>query len=151
MQTIIQRVTQAQVTVDGEVVGKIGEGLVALVAVAPDDDGQDVEWTFNKLLGLRIFRNGDKHFDYDVRKIDGGILLVSNFTVAADARKGRRPSFEGAAPAEVAEKLFAQLVQITTRFWENTQSGRFGADNLVSLTNDGPATFILDSRLTLRR
>ena len=151
MQTIIQRVTQAQVTVHGEVVGKIGEGLVALVAVAADDDGRDIEWTFGKLLGLRIFRDGDQHFDQDVRDINGGILLISNFTVAADARKGRRPSFDQAAAPEIAEKLFAQLVEMTTRFWPNTQSGRFAADMLVTLVNDGPATFILDSRQTLRR
>src|SRR5262245_34853995 len=111
MQTVVQRVSQARVTVDSEVVGEIGEGLLALAAVAADDDARDLEWTAQKLVSLRIFRNGDKAFDRDVREIGGSILLVSNFTVAADARKGRRPSFDSAAPPDVAEGMFAAFVE----------------------------------------
>jgi len=104
----------------------------------------------NKLVGLRIFRNGDKHFDRDVREIGGSILLVSNFTVAADARKGRRPSFDGAAPPPLAEKMFAQFVEMLRATGIPVRTGIFAADMLVSLTNDGPATFILDSRQTIQ-
>src|SRR4051812_37800012 len=151
MQTVIQRVSQAQVTVDAEMVGKIDAGLVALAAVAADDEAIDIEWTVNKILGLRIFRSGEKHFDKDIREAGGGILLVSNFTGAADARKGRRPSFDAAAPPAVAEKMFEQFVQMMRAQWSPVETGRFAADMLVSLINDGPATFILDSRQTLRR
>src|SRR5438128_8550533 len=102
MIAVVQRVTEARVTVEGRVVGEIGAGLLVLVAVEKEDATSDVEWMANKLVGLRIFRDerGEKHFDRDVREIGGGILLVSNFTVAGQTRKGRRPSLDGAASPE---------------------------------------------------
>jgi D-tyrosyl-tRNA(Tyr) deacylase len=152
MQTVVQRVKEAKVTVYGEAVGQIGEGICALAAVAADDDERDLEWTAQKLVSLRIFRNpeGDKAFDRDVREIGGGILLVSNFTVTADARKGRRPSFDGAAPPEMAEGLFSRFVEIVRATGVPVATGRFAADMLVTLVNDGPATFLLDSRGTIQ-
>jgi D-tyrosyl-tRNA(Tyr) deacylase len=150
MITIIQRVSQAQVTVHDEIVGQIGPGLLALTSVTPDDDARDIEWTAQKLVSLRIFRNGDKHFDLDVREVNGSILLVSNFTVAADARKGRRPSFDSAAPPQVAQGMFDQFVEAVRATGVPTQTGRFAADMKVSLTNEGPATFIIDSRQTIQ-
>ena len=146
MQTVVQRVSQATVTVQGDLVGEIGEGLVALAAIAADDDARDIEWTAQKLVSLRIFRNGEKAFDRDVREIGGGVLLVSNFTVAADARKGRRPSFDPAAPPQIAEGMFEQFVNAVKATGVPVATGRFAADMLVSLVNDGPATFVLDSR-----
>ena len=145
MITIVQRVIEARVTVAGEVVGAISSGLLALAAVAKGDTEKDIAWTAAKLAGLRVFRSDGKHFDRDVREIGGSILLVSNFTVAASTRQGRRPSLDGAADPAVAEAMFARLVEATRAQGVTVATGRFAADMQVSLVNDGPATFILDS------
>lgn len=142
---IVQRVTAARVEVDGQIVGRIEHGMVALVAVTRDDEARDVTWTAEKLLGLRIFRNADKHFDLDVKQIGGGMLLVSNFTVAAETRKGRRPSLDAAAEPERAQKLFDVLVNAIRASGIVVATGEFGANMQITLTNDGPATFIVDS------
>ena len=146
MIAIVQRVTEAKVEVNGRVVGQIGHGALVLVAVHVEDTRADVEWMAGKLSGLRVFRNGDKHFDIDVREAKGSMLLVSNFTVAAQTRKGRRPSFDQAAGGEVGRKWFDELVAMVRAAGVPVATGEFGADMLVSLTNDGPSTFILDSR-----
>ncbi len=150
MISIIQRVSQANVTVHDEIVGQIERGILALSSVTPGDDARDIEWTTSKLVSLRIFPSGDKHFDLDVREIGGSILLVSNFTVAADARKGRRPSFDSAAPPQIAERMFERFVDAVRATGVPVQTGRFAADMRVSLTNEGPATFIIDSRLSVQ-
>jgi D-tyrosyl-tRNA(Tyr) deacylase len=140
---IVQRVTEAQVSIDGEIVGKIGVGMLVFAAVERDDAPADVQWTASKLVGMRIFRNGDKHFDQDIKQIGGSVLLVSNFTVAAATRKGRRPSFDPAADPADAEPVFQNLVDAVKSQGVQVETGRFGAAMLVSLTNDGPATFIV--------
>src|SRR5215213_5616795 len=145
MIAVVQRVTEASVTVAGEVVGKIGHGLAVLIAVHRTDTETDVRWTANKLAGLRIFRQGEKYFDADVRQVGGSILLVSNFTVAADTRGGRRPSFIAAAETERGRELFDQLVAAVRALGVPVETGRFGADMLVSIVNDGPVTVIVDS------
>jgi D-aminoacyl-tRNA deacylase len=147
MITIVQRVSEARVTVAGEIVGAIQSGILALAAVAKGDTDKDVAWTAAKLAGLRIFRSDDggKHFDRDVREIGGSILLVSNFTVAASTRQGRRPSLDGAAEPVVAQAMFARLVEATRAQGVAVATGKFAADMKVVLVNDGPATFILDS------
>jgi D-tyrosyl-tRNA(Tyr) deacylase len=147
---VVQRVTEASVTVAGEVVGRIGLGLVALVAVHATDEAADVSWMAGKLAALRVFRAGDKHFDIDVRQAGGSILLVSNFTAAGDTRKGRRPSFDAAAPPEKGRALFDALVEAVRASGIQVATGQFGADMSVALTNDGPATFIVDSRGTVQ-
>jgi D-tyrosyl-tRNA(Tyr) deacylase len=146
MIAVVQRVTEASVVVEGETVGKIGAGLAVLAAVHRTDTDADVAWTANKLAGLRIFRNGDKYFDADVRQVGGSILLVSNFTVAADTRGGRRPSFIAAAETERGRELFDQLVAAVRVLEVPVETGRFGADMLVSIVNDGPVTVIVDSK-----
>lgn len=146
MISVLQRVTEAQVVVAGEVVARIGGGLLALAAVHATDTEADVAWTAAKTVGLRIFRSGDKHFDVDVRQAGGSVLLVSNFTVAAQTRHGRRPSFDPAAPPEKGRELFDSLVAAVRAQGVPVQTGVFGADMAVSLVNDGPATFIIDSR-----
>jgi D-tyrosyl-tRNA(Tyr) deacylase len=148
MLSILQRVTHASVTVDGQTIGQIGPGLLALVAVHREDSADDIAWTANKLVSLRIFRNAveHKHFDLDIRQAGGSILLVSNFTVAGATRKGRRPSFDAAAPPEVGRKLFDDLVRAVQALGIPTATGEFGADMQVTLTNDGPVTFIVNSR-----
>jgi D-aminoacyl-tRNA deacylase len=146
MISIVQRVTSARVLVDGALIGEIAAGMVVLVAIHREDSQADVEWTASKLAGMRIFRNGQQHFDRDIREVGGAILLVSNFTVAAATRKGRRPSFDAAAPPEAGSRLFDQLVEAVGRLGIPTATGRFGADMQVVLINDGPVTLIVDSR-----
>ena len=145
MIAVVQRVSEAAVTVDGEIVGKVGPGLAVLAAVHRTDTDADVAWMANKLVGLRIFRNGDKYFDADVRQVGGSILLVSNFTVAANTREGRRPSFIAAAETETGRAMFDKLVAAVRALGVPVETGRFGADMLVSLVNDGPVTVIVDS------
>jgi D-aminoacyl-tRNA deacylase len=148
MITVLQRVTSASVTVDGHTVGAIGHGLLALVAVTREDTPADVKWTADKLIALRLFRDpaSDKHFELDVRQVGGSILLVSQFTLAADARKGRRPSFDAAAPPEQARQTFDELVRQVAATGIPVATGQFQADMQVTLTNDGPVTILLDSR-----
>src|ERR1051325_7768189 len=113
MIAVIQRVLEGKVEVAGRVVGQIGHGVLALVAVAQEDGAEDVQWMANKLASIRMFRSGDgqKHFELDVREVKGSILLVSQFTLAAQTKEGRRPSFERAATPEMGRKLFDELVK----------------------------------------
>jgi D-tyrosyl-tRNA(Tyr) deacylase len=145
MIAIVQRVTEAAVTVEGETVGQIGRGLVALVAVTKTDTTAEADWLAAKLVALRVFRAGGKHFEADVTQVGGSILLVSNFTVSAKTKKGRRPSLDAAAEPAKAQALFDYLVGVVRKLNVSVATGRFGADMRVSLTNEGPATFILDS------
>jgi len=148
MIAVLQRVLEAQVAVDGTVVGAIGPGILALVAITQEDGAEDVTWMANKLASIRMFRSGDgeKHFELDVREVKGGILLVSQFTLAGQTRKGRRPSFEKAAAPEMGRKVFDELVKAVAALGIPTQTGQFAADMKVSLVNDGPVTFIIESR-----
>ena len=145
MIAVVQRVTQGRVVVADRLVGEIAAGLLALVAVHADDTDADVAWTAGKLVGLRIFRNADKHFDADVKQAGGAVLLVSNFTVAARTRQGRRPSFDLAAPPEKGRELFDALAEAVRAQAVTVETGEFGADMAVSIENDGPVTVILDS------
>lgn len=147
MLTIVQRVTEAKVTVGGNVVGSIGLGLLALTSVVKTDTDRDIDWTAAKLAALRVFRNDQKHFDLDVRESGGSILLVSNFTVAAVCSKGRRPSLDRAADPATAEAMFTKLIYAVRAQQVPVETGKFGGDMRVSLVNDGPATFILDSAI----
>ena len=146
MIAVVQRVTEASVTVAGETVGQINNGLAVLLAVHETDTPADVAWMAAKLTGLRVFRNEDKHFDLDVKLAGGSVLLVSNFTVAAATRQGRRPSFDAAAGGEKGRALFDAVVESVRAQGVAVETGRFGADMLVHVVNDGPATFIIDSR-----
>lgn len=146
MIAVLQRVRRASVTVDTRVAGEIGPGLLALVAVHGDDTMADVNWMGDKIVSLRIFPDGDKNFDQSVQQVGGGVLLVSNFTVAARTRQGRRPSLDDAAAPAVAAKLFADLVARVTASGVRVGTGEFGADMCVDLANDGPVTLIVDSR-----
>jgi D-tyrosyl-tRNA(Tyr) deacylase len=145
MIAVVQRVTEAAVRVGEQTIGSIGPGLLALVAVCADDTDVDVQWTAQKLTNLRIFRNGDKHFDFDVRQAGGSVLLVSNFTVAAATRHGRRPSFDAAADPAKGAALFDALVSAVGATDVTVATGEFAADMRVHIINDGPATFLIDS------
>ncbi|MBB1117236.1 D-tyrosyl-tRNA(Tyr) deacylase [Stenotrophomonas sp. W1S232] len=144
MLALIQRVSQAQVTVDDQVVGAIGPGLLALVAVEPGDSQEQIRRLAQRLLGYRVFSDAAGRMNRSLTDTAGGLLLVSQFTLAADTRSGTRPGFSTAAPPEEAERAFNELVAICR---ENhppgVETGRFGAHMVVSLVNDGPVTFLL--------
>ena len=148
MIAVVQRVTEARVTVGDVIVGEIGIGLLALVSIVREDDAKDVAWMTAKLTSLRIFRDatGEKHFDRSVTDVGGSILLVSNFTVAADTKKGRRPSFDAAAAPEAGRTMFDRLIDAVRATGVPVAIGEFGGDMRVSLVNDGPATFMVNSR-----
>lgn len=141
---MIQRVSRAVVTVDSEIVGRIGAGLVVLVGVGPDDGEAEVEVLADKLVGLRIFPDDEGRMNRSVQDVGGSVLVVSQFTLYGDARKGRRPSFAGAAPPEVAEPLVAELVARLATAGVQVATGRFGAMMEVDLVNSGPVTLILE-------
>lgn len=145
MIAVVQRVSEASVDVEGARAGSIGVGLVVLAAVCKTDTIDDVNWTAKKLVELRLFPAGDKNFDIDVRAAGGSILLISNFTVAAETSKGRRPSFIAAADAQQGGELFAALLDAVRATGVPVQTGRFRSDMKVNLVNDGPATVLVNS------
>ena len=144
MRAVIQRVSMAQVEVAGEVVGRIDAGLMVLVGVAPGDSVADAHALAAKLAGLRIFRDDEDKMNRSVVDVGGGVLVISQFTLYGNARKGRRPSFIEAAPPETAEPLVDEVVAALASEGIPTATGRFGADMAVSLTNDGPVTLVLE-------
>ena len=146
MRAVVQRVSRARVTVDAEETGAIGPGLLVLVGVADGDGSADVDALADKILGLRIFADDEGRMNRDVVDAAGGILVVSQFTLLADARKGRRPSFVGAAAPEVAEPLVAAFVGRIAAADVPVATGRFGARMMVDLVNDGPVTIVLEVR-----
>ena len=144
MLCLVQRVTQASVVVDGEVVGQIGPGLLALVGVEPGDGGPALVRMAERLLGYRMFSDAAGKMNRSLRDVDGELLLVSQFTLAADTRSGMRPSFGSAAPPAEAEPIFNEFVAICRqKHARGVETGRFGAHMVVSLVNDGPVTFLL--------
>ncbi len=145
MIALIQRVTTASVHVDGECVGAIGAGLLVLVAVEPGDDEARTQRMAERLLGYRIFADGQDKMNRSLTDIGGGLLLVSQFTLAADTAKSMRPSFTSAAPPEAGRLWYDRLVEICRQRHRQVETGRFGAHMLVSSSNDGPVTFRLKS------
>jgi D-aminoacyl-tRNA deacylase len=146
MKALLQRVTSASVVVSGEEVGRIGSGLVVLVGVAAGDTEKDVAYLVEKTINLRIFADETGKFNLSLLDTLGEILLVSQFTLLADARKGRRPSFTAAASLEEAARLFKLFVDRVRACGLRVATGRFQAHMLVSIDNDGPVTIMLDSR-----
>lgn len=146
MKVLVQRVSEASVTVGGEVVGRIGPGLVGLVGVAQGDAEEDIRYLVDKTVNLRIFPDEAGRFNRSLADTGGGLLLVSQFTLISDTRKGRRPSFiEAAAPGE-AEAMFNRFVDLARATGLEVQTGQFQAHMLVQIHNDGPVTILLDSR-----
>ncbi|NBC14732.1 MAG: D-tyrosyl-tRNA(Tyr) deacylase [Gammaproteobacteria bacterium] len=142
---LLQRVSQASVTVDGAVVGAIDRGLLVLVGVQKHDDEARAERLLERLLGYRVFPDDAGRMNLSARDIGGGLLLVPQFTLAADTKKGTRASFTSAAPPADGERLFDHLVARARAAHEHVATGRFGADMQVSLTNEGPVTFWLET------
>jgi D-tyrosyl-tRNA(Tyr) deacylase len=145
MRAVVQRVSRAGVTVDGEVVGTIGRGLLVLLGVAPSDTEAGARWLADKVVGLRIFPDDEGKMNRDVSEAGGGVLVVSQFTLYGDARKGRRPSFIGAAQPALAEPLYEAFVVAVRAQGVPAATGRFGAMMQVELVNDGPVTLLVDT------
>ena len=144
MRALLQRVSEASVSVDGEVVAQINAGLLVLLGIYPDDGRAEIDYLVDKLLGLRIFPDDSKPMNRSVTDIDGGVLVVSQFTLAADTSRGRRPGFSNAAPPEIAEPLYEEFLETLGQRWPQTKAGIFGADMQVALINDGPVTILLE-------
>ena len=146
MRAVVQRVTRAQVRVEGDVVGAIDGGLLVLVGVGVDDNDEDAVNLARKVASLRIFRDGDGNMNRDVSEAAGSVLVISQFTLHGDVRKGRRPSFVTAARPEQAEPLYERVVSELRCIGLQTATGRFGATMAVELINDGPVTILLDTK-----
>lgn len=145
MRVIVQRVKTSQVTVNSDVIGKIGRGLLLLVGIADTDTEAELDWMAKKCLELRLFPSeGGDRFDHSVQDIHGELLVVSQFTLYGDCRKGRRPSFDRAAPPSMAEQLYERFVDKLRASGLTIQTGKFGALMQVGIENDGPVTLILE-------
>lgn len=140
---LLQRVSEARVGVNGEIVGAIGRGLLVLVGVERGDGEAEAERLLERLLGYRVFADAQGKMNLSLRDVAGGLLLVPQFTLPADTRKGTRPGFSPAAPADVGHRVFEYLAQRARSEHATVATGRFGADMQVTLTNDGPVTFWL--------
>jgi D-tyrosyl-tRNA(Tyr) deacylase len=145
MRAVLQRVSRARVTIAGQTAGSIDRGLLVLLGVAPDDTPQRAAWLADKVVGLRIFADDEGKMNRSVVEAGGGVLVVSQFTLFGDCRKGRRPSFLGAAGPETAVPLYEAFLDAVRALGVPVATGRFGADMQVELVNDGPVTLILDS------
>lgn len=146
MKVLLQRVSQASVTVEGETVGRIGPGLVAFVGIEVGDTEADAQYLAEKTAGLRIFPDEAGKFNFSVQDIKGEVLVVSQFTLLADARKGRRPNFTRAAPPQQAEPLIEAFIQALRSTGLKVETGRFQKHMLVEIHNDGPVTIPLESK-----
>lgn len=145
MRAVVQRVSRAHVTVDGQIVGKIDRGLLVLLGVTHDDTDAAADYLVEKIAGLRMFEDSEGKMNLDVRAIGGGVLVVSQFTLYGDVRRGKRPSFDAAARPEQAEKLYNYFVEKIRSAGLPCQTGKFQAMMEVELVNDGPVTILLDS------
>jgi len=145
MRAVVQRVTSARVTVDDREVGGIGHGLLVLVGIARDDGRDDVSYLVDKVVGLRVFPDDDGRMNRSVREVGGGILLVSQFTLYGDCRRGRRPSFDGAATPRDARRVYDELVRRFRNGGVSVETGVFQAHMRVESVNDGPVTILLDT------
>jgi D-aminoacyl-tRNA deacylase len=145
MRAIVQRVSRAEVGVEGVTIASIGAGILALVAISNEDTEKDLLWMARKIAELRIFDDDQGKLNLSLQDINGQLLVVSQFTLYGDCRKGRRPSYAGAAPPLKAEKLYQEFVNMTRQFVPGVQTGQFQASMEVMLINSGPVTLILDS------
>ena len=144
MRAVVQRVSRASVSVEGEIVGAIGRGVAVLVGVTHGDTEEQAEWLARKIAGLRIFEDDVGKLNAGLLDMDGAALVISQFTLYADAHKGRRPGFSDAAPPEVAEPLVEHFAQVLRDYGVPVETGVFGAHMLVEIHNDGPVTILLE-------
>lgn len=145
MRFVIQRVTEASVTVDNKVIGQIEKGFLVLIGVSSDDNKEIAAKMVRKLIGLRIFEDENGKTNLDLKSVDGGLLLISQFTLYADCKKGNRPSFVNAGAPDMANELYEYIIKLCKQEIQTVEKGSFGADMKIQLLNDGPFTVILDS------
>lgn len=147
MIAVIQRVSQASVTINNTIKGKVGLGFMILLGITHNDTQEDIDWLSKKIVGLRIFGDEEGKMNLDIKAVNGNILLISQFTLHASTKKGNRPSFIEAARPELAIPLYEKMIaQLTHDLGKPIETGEFGADMKVSLLNDGPVTIIIDSK-----
>jgi len=146
MRAVIQRVTRARVTVDDQIAGEIGKGLVVLLGISRDDTKSDADYLAARIVALRIFDDADGKMNVSLKDVGGGLLVVSQFTLYGDVRRGLRPSWSDAAPPDAAEPLYDYFVESSRKLIEPVETGSFRAMMQVELVNDGPVTLILDSQ-----
>ena len=146
MRAIVQRVISSSVTINGDVVGKINKGVNVLIGISKEDTTQDIIYIKDKILGLRIFEDENGKMNKSLLEVNGELLVVSQFTLYGDCRKGRRPSFIEALSGEVAEKLYNTFISLCKEVIPEMQTGVFGADMIVQIENEGPVTLMLDSK-----
>ncbi len=146
MRAVVQRVCQASVTVEGAVSGQIQKGMLIYLGVTHDDDASDIHWLADKIVNLRMFPDADAKMNLSITDVSGEILLISQFTLYGDCRKGRRPGFDQSADPDLAERLCEEIIEAICDRQIPVQTGRFGAHMEVRSTNDGPVTFLLDSK-----
>lgn len=147
MIAVIQRVTEASVTIEGNIKGQINAGFLVLLGITHTDTEEDLEWLAKKIVGLRVFSDPEGKMNLDLQAVEGNILLISQFTLHASTKKGNRPSFIEAARPEVAIPLYEKMiVRLSNELGKSIQTGEFGADMKVTLLNDGPVTIVIDSK-----
>lgn len=146
MRVVVQRVTEASVTVDNKVVGKIGNGLLVLLGVGEEDNDSDLEYLFEKIIGLRIFQDENDKMNLSLLDVKGQLLVISQFTLYGDVRKGKRPSFTKSAHPKIGERYYEEFIRKAEEKGIYTQRGIFGAHMDVQLVNNGPVTILLDSK-----
>lgn len=146
MRSVVQRVKHASVQVEGVIIGQIAHGLLVYLGLGPGDEQTDIQWMADKLVGLRIFADAEDKMNLSVKDVGGEILLVSQFTLYGDCRKGMRPSFSAAAPPQEAKELFEEMAAAVRERGLRVATGRFQADMQVEAINDGPVTLLLDSK-----
>jgi D-tyrosyl-tRNA(Tyr) deacylase len=148
MRAVVQRVSSSRVTVDDRVTGEINEGLLVLLGVTHEDTSKDVDYMIDKVLNLRIFEDENEKMNLSLKDIGGELLVVSQFTLYGDCRKGRRPGFSDAARPEVAIPLYEEFIEKASKQNIKVGTGKFGANMMVELTNEGPVTILIDSERT---
>ena len=148
MRAIVQRVTSSSVTVENKIVSEIDKGLLVLLGIGRDDENDDLDYLFSKILGLRIFEDENQKMNLSLEDVQGELLVVSQFTLYGDVRKGRRPSFSDSAPPEKGELFYRKFIDKCREKRIITKEGIFGADMEVNLVNDGPVTIMIDSKKT---
>lgn len=147
MIAVIQRVSEASVTIEGQLKGQIAQGFMILLGITHDDTDEDITWLSKKIIGMRIFSDADGKMNQDLSMVEGNILLISQFTLHASTKKGNRPSFMEAARPEVAIPLYQKMIkQLEFDLGKTIQTGEFGADMKVALVNDGPVTIVIDTK-----
>jgi len=146
MKCVIQRVNRASVSVDGKVCGSINKGILVFLGICDEDTEEDIKWLADKIIGLRIFEDENEKMNFSLCDIGGGLLIISQFTLFGNCKKGRRPDFTSAGKPEFAKVMYEKFIDYCQKSFGRTECGIFGADMKVDLENDGPVTLIIDSK-----